>query len=56
MSWFGQVASGKQLHCVQVKSVNRTPVKNLAGLVAAVEGCKDHFLRFQLEYNQVRIG
>ena len=35
--------------------MNGIPVKNLAGLVAAVEGCKDHFLSFQLEYNQVRI-
>ena len=33
--------------------MNGTPVKNLEGLVAAVEGCKEHFLHFQLEYNQV---
>ena len=33
--------------------MNGTPVKNLEGLVAAVEGCKEHFLQFQLEYNQV---
>ncbi len=38
---------------LQVKSVNGTPVKNLEGLVAAVEECKEHFLRFQLEYSQV---
>lgn len=36
-----------------MKSVNGTPVKNLEGLVAAVEECKEHFLRFQLEYSQV---
>ena len=36
-----------------MKSVNGSPVSNLEGLVAAVEGCKDHFLRFQLEYSQV---
>ena len=38
---------------LQVKSVNGVPVKNLEGLVAAVEACKEHFLRFQLEYSQV---
>ena len=38
---------------LQVKSVNGTPVKNLEGLVAAVEECKEHFLKFQLEYSQV---
>ena len=36
--------------------MNGTPVKNLEGLVAAVEGCKEHFLHFQLEYNQVHLG
>ena len=36
--------------------MNGTPVKNLEGLVAAVEGCKEHFLHFQLEYNQVIVG
>jgi len=40
---------------LQVKSVNGVPVKNLEGLVAAVEACKEHFLRFQLEYSQVSI-
>jgi len=40
---------------LQVKSVNGVPVKNLEGLVAAVEACKVHFLRFQLEYSQVSI-
>lgn len=38
-----------------MKSVNGVPVKNLEGLVAAVEACKEHFLRFQLEYSQVSI-
>ena len=38
---------------LQVKSVNGVAVKNLEGLVAAVEACKEHFLHFQLEYNQV---
>ena len=41
---------------LQVKSVNGSPVKNLEGLVAAVEACKEHFLRFQLEYSQVLLA
>ena len=40
---------------LQVKSVNGVPVKNLEGLVAAVEACKEHFLQFQLEYSQVSV-
>ena len=39
-----------------MKSVNGSPVKNLEGLVAAVEACKEHFLRFQLEYSQVLLA
>ncbi|CAL5228784.1 g11976 [Coccomyxa viridis] len=39
----------------RVKSVNGTPVKNLEGLVTAVEECKEHFLKFQLEYSQLVI-
>ncbi|KAK9829857.1 hypothetical protein WJX72_008281 [[Myrmecia] bisecta] len=37
----------------QVLSVNDTPVNNLRDLVQAVDTCKDKFLRFELEYNQM---
>jgi len=38
-----------------VLRVNNVPVKNLRGLAEAVQGCTEKYLRFDLEYNQVRI-
>ena len=38
-----------------MKAVNGVPVKNLRGLMEAVEACKDKYLRFQMEYNQLVI-
>ena len=32
--------------------VNGAPIDHLAGLVAAVEGCGDEFVRFDLEHDQ----
>ncbi|EIE20222.1 trypsin-like serine protease [Coccomyxa subellipsoidea C-169] len=40
---------------IRVKAVNGVPVKNLRGLMEAVEACKDKYLRFQMEYNQLVI-
>lgn len=40
---------------LQVKAVNGVPVKNLRGLMEAVEACKDKYLRLQMEYNQLVI-
>ena len=37
----------------QVHKVNGKPVKNLSDLTKQIEGCKDQYLRFDLEYNQV---
>ena len=34
-------------------AVNGHPVKNLKDLVTTVENCKDEFLKFDLEYDQV---
>lgn len=39
----------------QVHQVNGKPVKNLSDLTKQIEGCTDQYLRFDLEYNQVRI-
>ena len=36
----------------QVLKVNGAPIDHLAGLVAAVEGCGDEFVRFDLEHDQ----
>ena len=36
---------------VQVVQVNGRPINSLHDLVAIVDGCKDEFLRFELEYN-----
>jgi PDZ domain len=36
-----------------VISFNGKPVKNLKGLVQMVEKCKEEFLKFDLEYQQV---
>ena len=38
----------------QVHQVNGKPVKNLSDLTRQIEGCQDQYLRFDLEYNQVR--
>jgi len=38
----------------QVHQVNGKPVKNLLNLTRQIEGCQDQYLRFDLEYNQVR--
>ncbi len=38
----------------QVHQVNGKPVKNLLDLTRQIEGCEDQYLRFDLEYNQVR--
>lgn len=38
----------------QVHQVNGKPVKNLLDLTRQIEGCQDQYLRFDLEYNQVR--
>lgn len=38
----------------QVHQVNGKPVKNLSDLTRQIEGCEDQYLRFDLEYNQVR--
>ena len=38
----------------QVHQVNGKPVKNLSDLTKQIEGCTDQYLRFDLEYNQVR--
>ncbi|XP_047082520.1 protease Do-like 9 [Lolium rigidum] len=37
----------------QVLAVNGHPVKNLRDLVTTVENCKDEFLKFDLEYDQI---
>ena len=37
----------------QVLAVNGHPVKNLKDLVTTVENCKDEFLKFDLEYDQI---
>ncbi|CAM0944220.1 unnamed protein product [Alopecurus aequalis] len=37
----------------QVLAVNGQPVKNLKDLVTTVENCKDEFLKFDLEYDQI---
>ncbi|KQK01963.1 protease Do-like 9 isoform X2 [Brachypodium distachyon] len=37
----------------QVLAVNGQPVKNLKNLVTMVENCKDEFLKFDLEYDQI---
>ena len=38
---------------LQVLAFNGQPVKNLKNLVTMVENCKDEFLKFDLEYDQV---
>ena len=38
----------------QVHQVNGKPVNNLSDLTRQIEGCQDQYLRFDLEYNQVR--
>ncbi len=40
----------------QVHQVNGKPIKNLSDLTKQIEGCKDEYLRFDLEYNQVFIA
>ncbi|KAL6997203.1 Protease Do-like 9 [Sarracenia purpurea var. burkii] len=37
----------------QVLAFNGTPVKNLKCLATMVESCKDEFLKFDLEYQQI---
>jgi hypothetical protein len=37
----------------QVLAFNGQPVKNLKNLVNMVENCKDEFLKFDLEYDQI---
>ncbi|XP_078175048.1 protease Do-like 9 [Carex rostrata] len=37
----------------QVLSFNGKPVKNLKGLVQMVEKCKEGFLKFDMEYQQI---
>lgn len=39
--------------CRQVLKCNGQEVNNLKDLASAVEGCKDKYLRLDLEYNQV---
>lgn len=39
----------------QVHQVNGKPVKNLSDLTKRVEGCRDQYIRFDLEYNQIVI-
>jgi hypothetical protein len=39
---------------LQVIAFNGTPVRNLKHLASMVEKCTDPFLRFDLEYQQVR--
>jgi hypothetical protein len=41
------------LYCSQVLAFNGQPVKNLKNLATMVENCKDEFLKFDLEYDQV---
>ncbi len=36
-----------------VKAVNGTEINNLKQLVDLVQGCRDKYLRLDLEYNQV---
>ena len=38
----------------QVHKVNGKAVKNLSDLTKQIEDCRDEYLRFDLEYNQVR--
>ena len=38
-----------------MKAVNGVAVKNLRGLMEAVEACKEKYLKFQMEYNQLVI-
>ena len=37
----------------QVHKVNGKAVKNLSDLTKQIENCRDEYLRFDLEYNQV---
>ena len=39
----------------QVHKVNGKAVKNLSDLTKQIENCRDEYLRFDLEYNQVRL-
>eukprot|EP00899_Mesostigma_viride_P004617 jgi/Mesvir1/14156/Mv08891-RA.1 len=38
---------------LQVFEFNRVPIKNLRHLAELVEACREEYLRFDLEYNQV---
>lgn len=40
---------------MQVKAVNGVTVSNLCALMEAVEACKDKYLKFHMEYNQLVI-
>ena len=37
----------------QVHKVNGKPVNNLSDLTKQIENCREEYLRFDLEYNQV---
>lgn len=41
---------------MQVLAFNGQPVKNLKSLADMVESCADEFLKFDLEYQQVRLS
>lgn len=49
------------IHCalfrvfLQVVAFNGKPVKNLKSLAAMVESCDDEYLKFDLDYEQVRL-
>ncbi|KAG2483061.1 hypothetical protein HYH03_018044 [Edaphochlamys debaryana] len=42
----------EEISNTQVVSLNGQPIANLADLVARVDACGEHFLSFELEYNQ----
>lgn len=48
--------SVKTLYVMQVLAFNGQPVKNLKSLADMVESCADEFLKFDLEYQQVRLS